>query len=223
MGMAASQARFMGLTARKTNVEYEGQQINQQRTTLSNQSAAYYNDLLTMTVPTAPSVVDYTTTTYSFSDGQLANQLTSMIARADGSYTVSYLRTYTDDNAIVSATPMIITRAVDDQGVPTGRYKVGGEYLKGLDEWDGITFDATDEMQIYFYNGLAYTDDTHTQLYQGTATNCNVQFVNGYCYGDDGYLFNGDLGGFHYVNGLCQQLNSSGQYENYTGEVENIQ
>ena len=27
MGMAASQARFLGLTARKTNVEYEGQQI----------------------------------------------------------------------------------------------------------------------------------------------------------------------------------------------------
>lgn len=36
MGMSASQARFLGLTARKTNVEYEGQQVNQQRTTLSN-------------------------------------------------------------------------------------------------------------------------------------------------------------------------------------------
>ena len=36
MGMAASQARFLGLTARKTNVEYEGQQINQQRTRLIN-------------------------------------------------------------------------------------------------------------------------------------------------------------------------------------------
>ena len=36
MGMSASQARFLSLTARKTNVEYEGQQINQQRTTLSN-------------------------------------------------------------------------------------------------------------------------------------------------------------------------------------------
>ena len=45
MGMAASQARFLGLTARKTNVEYEGQQINQQRTALSNQSASYYTNL----------------------------------------------------------------------------------------------------------------------------------------------------------------------------------
>ncbi len=28
MGMAASQARYLALTARKTNTEYEGQQIN---------------------------------------------------------------------------------------------------------------------------------------------------------------------------------------------------
>ena len=39
MGMAASQARYLALTARKTNVEYEGQQINQERTALANQSA----------------------------------------------------------------------------------------------------------------------------------------------------------------------------------------
>ena len=58
MGMAASQARFLGLTARKTNVEYEGQQINQQRTTLSNQTANYYNQLLGMSVPVPPSVED---------------------------------------------------------------------------------------------------------------------------------------------------------------------
>ena len=33
MGMAASQARFLSLTARKSNIEYEGQQINEQRLT----------------------------------------------------------------------------------------------------------------------------------------------------------------------------------------------
>ena len=37
MGLAATQARYLGLTARKTNVEFEGQQINQQRTALANQ------------------------------------------------------------------------------------------------------------------------------------------------------------------------------------------
>ena len=86
MGMAASQARFLGLTARKTNVEFEGQQINQQRTTLSNQSANYYNDLLGMSVPTPPSVDDYTKTVYTFEDGALTNQITSMIAQMTDQY-----------------------------------------------------------------------------------------------------------------------------------------
>ena len=69
MGMAASQARFLGLTARMNNVEFEGQQINQQRTALSNKSASYYTDLLGMEVPTAPSVEEFTQTVYTFNDG----------------------------------------------------------------------------------------------------------------------------------------------------------
>ena len=120
MGMAASQARFLGLTARKTNVEYEGQQINQQRTALSNQTASYYTNLLGMNVPQPPSVQDYTKTTYSFTDGALNNQLTSMIAHADGSYTVSYARTYMDHDAIVSAVPSRIVKNDD------GTFSVGG-------------------------------------------------------------------------------------------------
>ena len=36
MGMAASQARYLALTARKTNTEWEGQQINQARTALAH-------------------------------------------------------------------------------------------------------------------------------------------------------------------------------------------
>lgn len=68
MGLAASQARFLSLTARKTNVEYEGQQINQQRTALANQSAGLFNQMLSLEVPTPPSASDYTKTYYSFND-----------------------------------------------------------------------------------------------------------------------------------------------------------
>ncbi|MBQ8476164.1 hypothetical protein IJ531_03780 [bacterium] len=70
MGMAASQARFLGLTARKSNVEYQGQQINQQRTALSNESANLYNQMLELTVPTPPSTTDYYKTTYVLEDSQ---------------------------------------------------------------------------------------------------------------------------------------------------------
>lgn len=70
MGMAASQARYLALTARKTNTEYEGQQINQARTALANQSANLFNRLLNMDVPNPPKTSDYTKLQYSYSDGE---------------------------------------------------------------------------------------------------------------------------------------------------------
>jgi hypothetical protein len=69
MGMAASQARYLELTARKTDVEYQGQQINQQRTELANESAGMFTQLMGLSVPTPPSSTDYTTNAYSFTDG----------------------------------------------------------------------------------------------------------------------------------------------------------
>ena len=115
MGMAASQARFLGLTARKTNVEFEGQQINQQRTTLSNQSANYYNQLLGMSVPVPPSVDDYTKTVYTFEDGALSNSISTMIAQKGGEYLISYTSSWTDDFAAVAAGQSIVTKT-------TGKY-----------------------------------------------------------------------------------------------------
>jgi len=137
MGMAASQARFLGLTARKTNVEYEGQQINQQRTALSNQTASYYTNLLGMNVPQPPAVQDFTKTVYSFTDGALNNQITSMVAKNDGSYTISYLRNYVDDFAIVSAVPSRIVKVDDDT------FKVGNTQLWELGD-DGDEREAND-------------------------------------------------------------------------------
>ncbi len=69
MGMAASQARYLALVARKSNCEYEGQQINQARLNLSNQTANLFNQMLGLNVPTPPSTQDFTKVQYSFSDG----------------------------------------------------------------------------------------------------------------------------------------------------------
>jgi len=55
MGIAASQARYLYLTARQTNVEFEGQQINQARTGLANEQAGLFNEMLKLEAPTAPS------------------------------------------------------------------------------------------------------------------------------------------------------------------------
>lgn len=58
MGMSASQARLIALTARMSDTEYEAQQINQQRVTLSNQMNAVYEAMMDMDVPTPPSKLD---------------------------------------------------------------------------------------------------------------------------------------------------------------------
>lgn len=122
MGMSASQARFLSLTARKTNTEYEGQQINQQRTTLSNESANYYSQLASMTVPTPPSSSDYSKITYSFEDGTENNTITSLIAQPNGVYLLNYLQE-TVGETINANGNVIITRKDD------GTYAIGATTL----------------------------------------------------------------------------------------------
>ena len=99
MGMAASQARFLNLTARKTNIEYQGQQINQQRTELSNKSADLYNQMLVLQVPTPPNTQDYTKVTYTFMmPGGVDEATVSQFTPINGTdnYTVSFSYKTTD-------------------------------------------------------------------------------------------------------------------------------
>lgn len=101
MGMAASQARWISLAARKTNVEYEGQQINQARTALANQSSELWNKLYKMDVPVPPSTTDFTKTKYTFDIGDSTKTITDIQAADytdpdDGIHYNSYV-TYTSD------------------------------------------------------------------------------------------------------------------------------
>jgi hypothetical protein len=96
MGMAASQARYLELTARKTDVEYQGQQINQQRTELANESAGMFTQLMGLSVPTPPSSTDYTTNAYSFTDGTNDYTITGVQNLAnDPNYNATVTYTYT--------------------------------------------------------------------------------------------------------------------------------
>lgn len=99
MGMAASQARYLALVARKSNCEYEGQQINQARTALSNQSANLFNQMLGLEVPIPPSTQDYTKTQYSYTDGFNASTIDSWQQLATPEENYNYVVTshyYTD-------------------------------------------------------------------------------------------------------------------------------
>ena len=189
MGMAASQARFLGLTARKTNVEYEGQQVNQQRTALSNQSANYYNQLLGMTVPTPPSIQDFTKTVYSFNDGALTNNITSLIAQANGTYLVSYTSSWTDDFAAVSAGSSIITeKELDSSYTPSKTVAANYENAtleKQADDTYAIVIDGKKVEEGIILKDGKYTDKNGIYEYSTSGGNVNKVYSNVYTMTDD--------------------------------------
>ena len=121
MGLSASQARLLSLTARQSNLEFEGQQINQQRTNLSNQSANYYNSLLTMTVPTPPSTDDYTTIKYSFVIGGNDATIAQVLPQDNkGNYLVEYTTTLASIG-VQENTAYKITASANASSTKTGK------------------------------------------------------------------------------------------------------
>ena len=163
MGMAASQARFLSLTARKTNVEYEGQQINQQRTTLSNESSNYYSQLCNMVVPTPPSSEDYTKTVYSFVDGSETNTINSLIAQKDGMYILNYTQSYEAEN-VVSNGSVVTTRQTGEDG--TYSYYIGSTKLR---EMTSSTVSEMSEEEITAYK--------NSDVYLSTLENAEVRDI----------------------------------------------
>jgi hypothetical protein len=136
MGMAASEARFLSLTGRKSNVEFQGQQINQQRTTLSNESAAYNQQLLTIQVPTAPSSDSFTKTVYSFTDSaNNTSTITDLIPElgadgsAKGTYSVAYKSTTTKPGTITGQTSFVSTTTGTGASAVTSYTTIGGQPL----------------------------------------------------------------------------------------------
>lgn len=83
MGLAASQARLISLQARMSDLEYEGQQINQQRQTLTNKMNEVYSQAMDMEVPTAPSKIDYQIDAYS---GKIGTQAVNLKMNDQGGW-----------------------------------------------------------------------------------------------------------------------------------------
>lgn len=106
MGLAASQARFLGLTARKSNVEYQGQQINQQRTALSNEVMGLYNKYSQLEVPTPPSVNDYQTTVYSLDNSYDDYKIDNFTKITSGEYEGYYQVALKCDETVATARTM---------------------------------------------------------------------------------------------------------------------
>lgn len=175
MGMAASQARYLQLTARKTNVEYQGQQINQQRTELATESAGMFAKLLALQVPTAPTSSDYTTTDYKFNNGSYDCQISDggiqYLTPPDATYNANVTYTYTTSPYTgVARTRTDLTASLN-----------GGTYYLGttrLSAYDAAT-DSTAVTQI--------TADCPTTAVATAFTAGNTNQIYKYTQGDTSY------------------------------------
>lgn len=189
MGMAASQARYLGLTARKTNVEYEGQQINQARTALANQSANTFNELLALEVPTAPSTQDYTTMQYSYTEGTYDETITDMTEITDDpnyNYLVTHYH-YSDVYTGIrtnKANPQIV---LDTQGVSgtiaqgdvaydaaNDIYTIGGTTVN---KYDPLNKDQHDNFEKICENYSNLKNEDLDNLFVYTDTDGSMKFT----------------------------------------------
>lgn len=169
MGMAAGQARFLGLTARKTNVEFQGQQINQQRTTLSNQTSSLNSSLLNLKVPTPPSVSDYTKTSYSWTQGNQENTITGVRANydtvggvqvANGTYSVDYTTPIEEQQGALAGKKSIYKSTA-------GNYVANDVILsKVITDPDDPDYDSTDVTNVQLIKGDIPAVASETEFYK---------------------------------------------------------
>ncbi len=180
MGMAASQARYLGITARKINVEYEGQQVNQQRTALANESAGLFRRLLSLNSPTPPTQSEYYTDVYQYSDA----------ATSDGKVTISSI---TPNEGTDPQTYTVITKYNEDvpqynvssnQSVYVNSTSSGNKiYLSNGNNYD-LSNSITDLPQYMLdeFNknpNLTYQNETTDQYYTFTnASNGSTYYIN---------------------------------------------
>ena len=158
MGMAASQARFLGLTARKSNTEYEGQQVNQQRTALANKSAGLFNQMLSLEVPTPPSATNYYSIRYTYSDDGTDFEIISQTPQSDGKYRVKVKETYAAEVATKYQLYGTFQRHVDDDGNIT--YSYNGNELKSV-----VDDDLAKEIGITDSTFWKYQNETADSFY----------------------------------------------------------
>lgn len=140
MGMSASQARYLSLTARKSDLEFRGQQINQSRLMLSNQSANLYSSMLTMSVPTPPVETDFMKDVYTFSMGGDNTTLSSykLSMGKDGyGYDILYSKPATTKQLTASSVSDV-QRAITRQAskLPAGQNSIANNLIKVATKYD---------------------------------------------------------------------------------------
>lgn len=160
MGLAASQARYLCLTARMSDLVFEGQQISQQRLQLTRESqeiAAKYSEAMNNTVMQAITPEGGT------------QQLTYQILTSKDPFTGLSMR-LVDENGYVVSPPKTYTMtasSTDDNGEEvTETFASSSEFIKkymnnlGEDEASELSLKSLNELMTYYTEN--YPDSTLT-------------------------------------------------------------
>lgn len=173
MGMSASQMRYCLISGKKTDVEFEGQQINQQRTTLATETSTYNTQLLDLNVPTAPSADSYTTTNYTFvANGNNYNIKGTTYNAATGTYTIN-----TTNDIVGSAAQrgLALYNSITNNGVTTYTTGTSASTQTNLSLINLTTGDplvnARDTTNMALIYGKNFDQPTYSTTVGGTALN----------------------------------------------------
>ena len=188
MGMAASQARFLGLTARKSNVEYQAQQINQQRTSLANESANLYNQMMTLDVPTPPSSSDFKKTVYTLDDSATGNNSNYTIANMtktltdgkDNEYSLVLAYDETQRKALETAYTHYETKSdqkTNDDGTTYNVHTIKMREATGYKESMTLVYNTAEENKLIDNSTLIMTTG---QIYKLPTDDDTLKEIPGY-------------------------------------------
>lgn len=178
MGLAASQARLLSLTAQLNDVEFEGQQINQARYALSTQADLFNKLLYDLTPPIPPNKTDFTSITYKFNSNGKDYTVTN-IGTVDQNGNAELTTTYKGYGATVNETG----EAVKIEGTPKKvKDDSAGTVVRGsLDDiYTDEPYKAFKDAKVYvpgaaYYDGAGNAVDVNAKVEEAMASG---QFVN---------------------------------------------
>lgn len=181
MGMSASQMRYTMLAGKKSDVEYQGQQINQQRTTLATESSTLNSQLMDVTVPTPPSSDSFTKTTYTYSSNGETYTIKGTQYKSSA-YTDTDGKTYSAGTYIVSAS----TQETTSQGKSSGT----SVFVKTIGTDGSVTY-QTSTGTVLKQAAANPSDANYATDVSNISQICQdsgIKDANGRSYGQTGYV-----------------------------------
>lgn len=181
MGMSASQMRYSMLAGKQNDVQYQGQQINQERTVLATESSALNSQLLGLSVPTPPSSSDFSKVSYTFSlnDGSAANCSvtgTSMEKDTNGKYTGYYTvgYSYSSIGEELKNASKIFTKTATGYSVYVSSNKLSSLTKVDLTATDSDTTAEKAQLKSIYGTNYATSGSTYYMFQDSDGNNCYV-------------------------------------------------